>query len=217
MKWEGLDWDHFRGSHVGLNLAIGELEGLDEVLEKYVRYGPGREVCLQAGGSLGVFAAYLALDFRDVYTFEPDPESFAALCHNCPEPNVHKFQAALGVDRGRLVRTVRARRDGKPETHEGTRYVTHEGEGNVISLRIDDLGLRRLDFLCLDVEGSENDVLWGAEETLRRLKPVLMLEVNKQTDLAGVGQETLLSTVAAFGYRQVHAFASNRVFVRGGK
>lgn len=203
----------FAGSRKGLRYALEELPDLDRAVSRV----KNRIICLQAGGSLGIFPKRLAQKFSVVYTFEPDAESFGALCRNCPEENVHKFQAALGVDRGLLVTVERSRRDGKPETHEGTRFIGRDEPGDVVMFRIDDLGFRRLDFLCLDIEGSENEALWGAEETLRRLRPALMLEVNKQSELAGVRIDTLLSTVEAFGYLEVEVMGSNRVFVSGRK
>jgi FkbM family methyltransferase len=46
-------------------------------------------------------------------------------------------------------------------------------------LSIDSLKLERLDFLKLDVEGMEIDVLRGAAETIRRCKPMLLIEFIK--------------------------------------
>lgn len=44
---------------------------------------------------------------------------------------------------------------------------------------IDSLALARLDLLKIDVEGMELDVLQGADDTLTRLKPVLIVEAIK--------------------------------------
>jgi FkbM family methyltransferase len=41
-------------------------------------------------------------------------------------------------------------------------------------------GIERLDFLKLDVEYAEIEVLEGAEYTLRALRPILVLEVNEE-------------------------------------
>lgn len=44
---------------------------------------------------------------------------------------------------------------------------------------IDSLGLERLDFVKLDVEGMEQDVLRGARATIERCKPIVLAEVVK--------------------------------------
>ncbi|MDG0815898.1 FkbM family methyltransferase [Bdellovibrio svalbardensis] len=48
---------------------------------------------------------------------------------------------------------------------------------------LDSLELDRLDFMKLDIEGMELEALFGAEKTIRRLKPVLYVE-NDRTDIA---------------------------------
>jgi hypothetical protein len=52
------------------------------------------------------------------------------------------------------------------------------GDGPTPRIRIDDLDLDHLDFLKVDVEGYELFVLKGAEQTLLRHKPVVILEEN---------------------------------------
>nr|WP_245933001.1 FkbM family methyltransferase [Caballeronia novacaledonica] len=60
-------------------------------------------------------------------------------------------------------------------------------------ISIDSLALERVDFIKIDVEGMEMDVLKGAAETLKRCAPVLLVETLKsdanaiRTFLAGVG------------------------------
>ncbi len=50
---------------------------------------------------------------------------------------------------------------------------------NVRALRIDSLALGRADFIKIDVEGMEISVLRGAEETIRRCRPIMLIEFVK--------------------------------------
>ena len=55
---------------------------------------------------------------------------------------------------------------------------------SVLTVSLDDLlkweRLVRLDYLKIDVEGLEAEVLWGAQETIRRFRPLVQVEVNIQ-------------------------------------
>jgi hypothetical protein len=41
-------------------------------------------------------------------------------------------------------------------------------------------GLDRLDYVKIDVEGAEAQVLAGARETLKKYRPILQLEINQE-------------------------------------
>jgi FkbM family methyltransferase len=111
--------------------------------------------------------------FGTVYSFEPDPLNFVALTVNTADlPNVFRYQAALGIERGALRGLKNG--DRKFPANCGAWYV--EGEGSIPTLAIDDLGLAACDMILLDVEGGEYSALRSAHETIARCKPVVMIE-----------------------------------------
>jgi FkbM family methyltransferase len=62
--------------------------------------------------------------------------------------------------------------------------------------------LSRIDFIKIDVEGSERAVLNGARKTIEKYGPILLLEVCKDTcEAAGYSRSDLLSLVVQMGYR----------------
>ena len=164
----------FEGTREAVKYALRDLDTLEAAM-KFC--GQHRSV-IQGGGSLGVFPKYLARTFRAVYTFEPDPEIFLKLCRNVPEPNVIKLQAAMGVERNK-IKTLTARRDGKTNIHEGITHIIKDEPGIIPTLQIDDLNVIGCDLLVLDLEGWEPWALIGAEETIGRCRPVIMIEINK--------------------------------------
>ena len=63
-------------------------------------------------------------------------------------------------------------------------------------------GLQRLDFIKADIEGWELRMIVGAEETLRRFRPALMLEVNREAlAKAGDTPEALFAYFDRLDYR----------------
>ncbi len=75
--------------------------------------------------------------------------------------------------------------------------ASHWAEGAEVPLEaIDDLGLNRVDFIKVDVEGMESAVLAGAAKTIRRCHPALYVE-NDRADQS----PALIAAVLEFGYR----------------
>lgn len=132
-----------------------------------------RRVIVQAGGNCGAYIKKYAELFDHVYTFEPHPVNFYCLNLNVTEPNVHKFQAAVGYERN-LVCVKNDINFGDGTNNAGAYYV-REG-GNIPTLRIDDLNLQVCDAIQLDIEGFEYFALRGAEETIKRCRPIIVLE-----------------------------------------
>ena len=50
------------------------------------------------------------------------------------------------------------------------------GDGPIPMLRIDDLGLQSCGLICLDIEGYEMKALRGAQATIRRCRPAVVIE-----------------------------------------
>lgn len=132
-------------------------------------YVKTKGVCVQAGGNVGVWPKKLSKIFDVVYTFEPDVENFQCLVTNVPEPNVVKFQAALGKSHEMVQVTA-------PEGPENCgAYQVIQG-GYIPTLKIDDLNLPRCDLIYLDIEGFEYFAIEGGLETIQKFKPVIAYE-----------------------------------------
>ena len=153
-------------------------------LDKALSYVNDFSCCVQAGGNVGVWPKYLANKFSYVYTFEPCQDNFGYLCRNVSEKNVYKFPAAVGNGgNGFLV-------PNKLNVGAGKMAIG----GTTPFLRIDDLCLESCGFIQLDVEGGELNALRGAAMTIRKYKPILMIEEK------GIG-ESVLPILEKWGYK----------------
>lgn len=203
----GYDWLSFSGSHAAIKWNRRDLPYLDRVVSVHCR---AHRIAVQAGGNFGIYPKRLAETFGAVYTFEPASDLFVHMLRNAPEPNIYRFQAALG-SRRELVGLSRERRDGKPDPHEGITHVS--GSGLVPTMLLDDLALPMCDLVALDVEGYELEALRGAEATIARTRPVLFVEVNKNATLAGHGEEAVRTYIRALGYSFIERLGSDEVYV----
>ncbi|ARM77136.1 hypothetical protein B6F84_08945 [Acidianus manzaensis] len=129
------------------------------------------EVFVDVGAYIGAYTLRAAKNKCTVYSFEPNPNSFKILSLNVHDnkfDNVKLYNVALGSKEGEV--TIELDFD---ETH-----VSQSGY-RVKILTLDSLKLSRIDLLKIDVEGLENEVLIGAENTLDRTNKVI-IEVHEQ-------------------------------------
>ncbi len=140
-------------------------EEIDDLLTS-VSLTTHRDIAIQAGGNVGVWAAHLATMFARVETVEPDFVNYGCLKRNVPV-NVNHRWAGFGDSEGYIgMVTVPG--------NAGAHYVHGDGACPVIT--IDSLNLPTCDLICLDVEGYEPLALRGAEQTIRKHRPVIMIE-----------------------------------------
>ncbi|RZW21265.1 MAG: FkbM family methyltransferase [Desulfobulbaceae bacterium] len=129
-----------------------------------------RHVVVDVGSNVGEFSLYAVRKGADVYAFEPDPTVFACLAHNLRDlSNAHIFQLALWNEHTTL-RFFKASEKADSSFFEPDSHV--QGVIELEAWRLDDVAeiaaLNRIDFLKIDGEGAEPEILQGAEKTLQR-------------------------------------------------
>ncbi len=151
------------------------LEGERLVSERFLLrslLAPGMRVA-DAGGNLGYYALLLAAAVAPagtVHTFEPEPSNRALLERTVADNGlavVRVHAVALGAE------------DGTACLEPGINgQVSDHGPIRVPLRRLDELFPEGVDFLKIDVDGYEGQVLAGARQLLARFHPVLFLELH---------------------------------------
>lgn len=127
-------------------------------------------------GTFSLLASKLVGPQGKVLALEPAPATFSCLLATVEANalrNVTSLQFALGGTRGALSLSVH------PSLPQGHSAVLERSEQRmeVPMLTLDEVsaeqGLERLDFLKIDVEGYEPQVLQGAAEAIARFRPVI--------------------------------------------
>ncbi len=143
---------------------------------------PG-DVVVDVGAHLGTFALYaLKKEAGHVVMLEPEPKNIACL--------EQTFARQIEAGRVSLVKAAAWHTPGVLHfAGDGlVGHVDEQGPLEVRAVRIDDLlselGLSRIDFIKMDIEGAEPDALRGAEESLKRDKPRLALSIYHQPEHA---------------------------------
>lgn len=127
---------------------------------------------LDVGAHIGTWSHMLAQCFRQVKAWEPVPEHAECFRENKPADNVEFYQCALSNRTAHLEMAIR------PPVSLKARVKTNEPEGFwVPATKLDDCEINApVDFIKIDVEGFELQVIEGGEETIRAHKPLMFVE-----------------------------------------
>ncbi|MCW3123116.1 MAG: methyltransferase, FkbM family domain protein [Flavipsychrobacter sp.] len=161
----------------------GEYErGTNRVLEQYVKEG---DIVIEAGANLGSETVLLSkmVGKGRVYGFEPNPYTFDRLKTNVAInelTNVEVFDIAMGEKNGSISFNIypknfcNAGMSSKYMETPLTRKITVQQQ--TLDSFVKAHNISKVDFLKMDIQGAEMDLLKGAGETMAKYKPKVFLE-----------------------------------------
>ena len=163
-------------------------------------------LALDGGAHVGSWTRPLAERFGHVVAYELAPDTFECLRRNTLSlSNVRIVNAAIGHRRGRV---------GVQEPGHTLGRSVAEG-GDIPMLRIDDEKLPALDFLKLDLEGYEYFGLKGAEKTIRKFKPVILVEDKGHGLKYGVPENGVRHFLQSLGYVHILRMKPDHLYIHG--
>jgi FkbM family methyltransferase len=193
----------------------GQVETLHYVLRQ--DWVKDWSLAIDGGANIGNWTAVLADRFDWVLAFDAAWEADERLGERFAEtPNVQIVHAGLWD-----VTSSNGLHVFAPKKREtlSSRQVEFKKGGGVASVAIDDLGLRSLGLLKLDIEGSEWFALRGASKTILRHRPVLVVEIEnkgrrfKHADGQRITARDVNDLVLGLGYREVYHQPPDKVYV----
>jgi FkbM family methyltransferase len=162
---------------------------------------------IDVGAHIGLYTMILSRLVSDgtVYAYEPSERSRNMLAqnmaHNCNVfdfTNIHMLPVAVGSIAGRSIPATLWLTDGNND------YGKTYGEFNFTTLDNDCIKhsmVSRLDFIKCDVDGWDYDVILGAQETIKRFRPYIIIEVNYALKWRGHNQDDLNQLLESLQYQ----------------
>jgi FkbM family methyltransferase len=169
--WLPKDDTHFEKMFLRFPKVGGKATYQYDVLQAGLTYCRRRQVAVDIGAHVGLWARVLCDHFSRVLAFEPVfTDCFRRNLED--KSNVTLYPVALSDRSGSVEMEVNEGNSGS--THVAS-VPTGRGE-TVPTATLDSYGLADVDLIKIDVEGWEYRVLRGAGETLLRCRPVVIFE-----------------------------------------
>jgi len=177
--------------------TLAVADGFCRLFKQYI---PEGGTVVDVGASLGdhtVTYSDMVGNAGIVHAFEPNPVAFECLRYNMRKrQNVVIYPIALG--------SYEAFGSVVENDNLGAAQVVLSTVGAILVKPLDLIGRHwtRLDFVKIDAEGFEPDIIQGARATLRRLRPALLVEINRPVLAARqLSPDDILRPLAELGYR----------------
>lgn len=152
---------------------------------------------IDIGAHTGTYALSLADYCQQVYAFEPQKDTYYALCGGVAlsnKKNVTCYQMGLGSPEQVGIKQLKiVHSSGGGSSLHATEGII--GQEDVMIQTLDQLGLDEIGFIKMDVEENEYYVLQGALKTLDRCKyPKILFESNDDN-------QPLFQLINSLGYK----------------
>ncbi len=156
---------------------------------------------IDIGANVGVWSYLLSKYARQVESFEPNPKIFNAL-KNIKIKNVNSYNIALSNKSGSVDLLIPKGSKGFSNQGASLSSIKVQGEHKSISIEakcLDEYNFLDVDFIKIDVEGHEHEVIEGAQETINKFKPTMVIEMEEKHNQIPI--EDQISSVEKLGYK----------------
>ena len=129
-------------------------------------------VCLDVGANIGYFATLMARLGALVRAYEPEPDNFHILLKNIElnevQGNVIPYFGAVSNHSGEGNLSIN-------KDYFGTHHLSNSGLKVLVTTLDNSLVMKKADFVKVDVQGAEVQVLEGMEEIIEKNKDIQMI------------------------------------------
>jgi len=156
-------------------------------------------VAIDLGSHIGTHLVSMSLAVGEhgvVYGFEPQKKLFSELVKNMEInkcSNVIAYRCAVGREFGEVQMSH------SWETNEGGTPIGLGGDKAYL-IPLDSLELENVSLIKMDVEGYEDEAIAGAEQTIRRCRPFIIIELMDQNEENIRKRDATMQNLESMGY-----------------
>ena len=186
-----------------------------------------RRNCIDIGSHVGLWGMWLVKEFNHAHAFDPIKEFQEIWVLNVIQSNYTLYNYALGDDFGYVDLIV-------PYDQTGGTHVVHDQAGIDAAVKaqevmlpkdrghfiaesipmapLDSFDINEVDFIKMDVEGFELEIIKGAEKTIKDNRPVMIIE-QKGNDVKHYGGERdeAANLLKSWGMRDLRVISGDHI------
>lgn len=179
------------------NIAKGNSPVYQEpVRRRSVAMCSQRRIALDIGANVGLWSRDLCQLFAHVIAFEPVADFRQCLEKNVTTPNFQIQPVALGSQTTMIDMVITEQNTG--HSHVDTDSI---GKGQIPMITLDSMNLLDIDYVKIDCEGYEHQILLGAQNTIMTNRPVLVVEDKKHKDVGHADTDQAVDLLLSWGAR----------------
>lgn len=155
--------------------------GLEPEMRLLRELAPKGAKAIDVGGNRGTYTYALSKLCESVVTFEPIPDCASMIRIWASNKKVQVHECALGNQEGTLTLHLPRLKGRLVSTRASFSRIDGEGvDINVHIKLLDQFDMDNVGFIKVDVEGFELATLQGAERTILRCSPSLLIEIDPE-------------------------------------
>lgn len=174
-------------------------------LDEALKHCNQKRLAVDGGAHVGTWSRVLQDEFEEVLSVEPSELNFKCLRRNVSGSNVLKLNAAIGSESKKVSIGITDPRN------TGQNHVIDGNDVEMVTL--DSMNLKGVDFIKFDIEGCEYDAITGSRETLKKYKPVVLVELNGLGKRYGHEDKEVIELMQSLGYKLASKINKDHIFV----
>ena len=151
-----------------------------------------KRVAIDIGSCEGLWSINLSDEFKTVYAFEPMPEVYDMTLRWLPE-NVKPHNVALS-NKEETIEMIFFEHNIGMTMRKGNDFIEDHMKKSpsktfmTKTRTLDSYGFSNVDFIKIDAEGEEQNIIYGAKETLDRCSPIIFVDSDDDIRIDGYTQ-----------------------------
>ena len=196
-RWWFPDQDTHFAKMLSRNIDKGGLAVYQEPVRRAsIPYCKKHDVAIDIGANVGLWTRDLCQFFQQVHAIEPVADFRDCLSKNVPATNLKIHDCALGVENSMIDMIITPDNTGHSHVDPSS-----FGQGKIQMKTLDSMELPVTDYIKIDCEGYEHNIILGGENYIKACRPVIVVEQKFHKDTGIVDNGEAVELLKSWGAR----------------